>query len=95
MQHIIGWITDAKNRPEIKAVLGILSIIVAFVVSLIWLFVMNVRPGVVTEALLIFGTFFGGGLGLLGIQAIADAKIDKQSDSTPVTINVSDSNKVG
>jgi hypothetical protein len=76
MNQIIGWFTDAKNRPEIKAVLGVLAIVTAFVLSIIWLFAMKDRAGVVTEALLIFGTFFGCGAGLLGIQAIADAKID-------------------
>jgi hypothetical protein len=72
MNHIIGWFTDAKNRPEIKAVLGVFCVLAAFVISILWLFIkLNVQ-----EALLIFGTFFGAGLSLLGITAIADAKND-------------------
>lgn len=61
---ILELLTDAKNRPEIKAVLGLLAIAVSFV----WLFLKSDVPG--------FLAIFGSGAVLLGIQAVADAKID-------------------
>lgn len=69
----IEALTDAKNRLEIKAILGLISIVVAFVLSITWLFVKSD----VTGCLALFGGFFGAGATLLGIQAVADAAIDK------------------
>jgi len=88
MNQIIGWFTDAKNRPEIKAVLGVISILTAFVLSITWLFVKSDVNG----SLALFGAFFGAGVSLLGIQAIADSKIDRddsisQVSSSTVVIN--------
>jgi hypothetical protein len=82
MNQIIGWFTDAKNRPEIKAVLGVISIVTAFVLSIIWLFVKSDVQG----ALAIFGAFFGAGVSLLGIQAIADSRIDRDECVNQSTI---------
>lgn len=72
MSHIVGWFTDVKNRPEIKAVLGVFCIMASFGVSVPWL----VAKSDVQGALSVFGAFFGAGLSLLGITAIADAKND-------------------
>ena len=69
----LDLLTDAKNRPEIKAILGLLSILTAFVLSITWLFVKSDIAG----CLALFGGFFGAGATLLGIQAVADAAIDK------------------
>lgn len=80
MNHIIGWFTDVKNRPEIKAVLGVFCILVSFGVSITWLIV----KGDVGGALAIFGTFFGAGLSLLGITALADAKNDALQSNAPI-----------
>lgn len=91
MNHIVGWFTDAKNRPEIKAVLGVICIVASFGVSIPWLIIKSDVGG----ALSIFGAFFGAGLSLLGITAIADAKNDQISDTTPVSITVPETAKVG
>lgn len=90
MNHFLGWITDVKNRPEIKAVLGILCIITAFVVSIVWLFVKSDVQG----ALAIFGAFFGAGLSLLIATAVADAKNDAIGQDVPVHLDIPESPKV-
>jgi len=76
MNHILGWFTDVKNRPEIKAVIGVFSFVAAFALLIVWLIFMRDRPNVITEALLIFGTLSVYGGGMLGVVAIADAKND-------------------
>jgi hypothetical protein len=90
MNHIFGWFTDVKNRPEIKAVLGVVCILTSFGVSIPWLII----KGDVGGAMAIFGTFFGAGLSLLGITALADAKNDAIGQDVPVTLNLPESPKV-
>lgn len=60
----IDLFTDAENRPEIKAVLGIITILTAFV----WLFVKTDVGG--------FLAIFGAGAVLLGIKTVEDANLD-------------------
>lgn len=56
--------TDAENRPEIKAVLGIVTIVVSFA----WLFLRGDVSG--------FLAIFGAGTVLLGIKTVEDANLD-------------------
>ena len=65
-------ITDSKERLEIKAILGIACIVAAFGVSIPYMIVNHD----VDKGLLIFGTFFGAGLTLLGLKTAEDAKLD-------------------
>jgi len=91
MNQFIGWFTDVKNRPEIKSVLGVICIVTSFVASISWLIVKTDVQG----ALAIFGAFFGAGLSLLGITALADAKNDQLDSNVPVNITVPETVKVG
>ncbi len=60
----IDLFTDAKNRPEIKAVLGILTIGIAIG----WLFYKSDVTG--------FLAIFGAGTVLLGFKTVEDMKLD-------------------
>jgi hypothetical protein len=65
MKGFFGLFTDSKDRPEIKAVTGVVFIIAA----LVWLF----WKGDVAGALAVAGF----GTGLLFAKTIEDAKLDK------------------
>ena len=81
MNHILGWITDAKNRPEIKAVLGIVMIVSGLLFAIIggiWILA-NSKQDSLPVVLSISGFLFTTGLGLFGITAAADSKIDAVS----------------
>lgn len=68
MRNFFLWfvelLTDANNRPEIKAVIGVATIVVSFV----WLFTEKDVIG--------FLTVFSSGGVLLGIKTAEDAKLD-------------------
>lgn len=59
--------TDSKDRPEVKAILGIAVI----VISIVWLFLKSDVTG--------FLLIFAAGAALLGIKTAEDIKLDSQS----------------
>lgn len=65
MKFLKGLLTDSKDRPEIKAVLGLLAIAAAFV----WLFWKGDVAG--------FAAIFGVGAGLLFGKTVEDIQLDK------------------
>ena len=77
----LDFFTDAKGRGEIKVLVGLISIVGAFALSVLWLF----TKGDVGQSLAIFGAFAGYGGGLLGIAAAADSKIDAATPSFVTT----------
>lgn len=64
MKTILGFFTDAKDRPEVKALLGIAVIGQSFG----WLWARGDIPG--------FLMIFAAGLALLGIKTLEDLKLD-------------------
>lgn len=70
LEFMAKFLTDANNEPEIKAILGVVTIVISFV----WLFVKSDVQGF----LLIFAA--GGGL-LLG-KTVEDLKINAINKGT-------------
>ncbi len=68
MKNFFRWfvslLTDSENRPEIKALLGVSTVVVSFV----WLFTEKDVVG-------FLAVFSSGGV-LLGIKTAEDAKLD-------------------
>ena len=66
-KFLLGLLTDAKNRPEIKNVIGIFTVIVAFV----YLFIRWEASG--------FAIIFGLGGTMIGLTTIGDAVVDSSA----------------
>lgn len=79
LTFLVHLVTDSKDRPEIKAVIGIISAVSAF----FWLWIQKDVTGFLALA--------GFALSLFGVKTAEDAALDKPST---VEIKVPDQNRV-
>lgn len=74
----LDFITDAKDRAEVKALLGFFMIVLAgfFAIGGGLYILSTVKPDLLSVVLGIAGFLSATGTGLLITQAVADSKID-------------------